>query len=377
MDIDLTWMLLGLPVAFALGWLASRLDFRQLRIENRQAPKAYFKGLNHLLNEQQDQAIDAFIEAVQNDPETSELHFALGNLFRRRGEYERAVRVHEHLISRGDLSPYDRERAQHALALDFLKAGLLDRAETALRRLDGTRLQGQARLALLAVYERTRDWPQAAQTAQMLADSGQGDFSARQAHYLCEQAKTLSAVQALPVLHQAAKLAPDLARPGLEIAALELSQGRSMACFQVLSDLAQYSPSAMPLAAPLLREAVQAGAPRDEVLAILEESYQQTRSLDVLKALVALGASHDAGQARYLAHLEQEPSLCAATQLMQAQSLGHERMDSQVRRALEHATKPLQRYRCAACGFEAAQHFWQCPGCQAWDSFPPRRIEEL
>ena len=377
MDIDLTWILLGLPVAFALGWLASRLDFRQLRIENRQAPKAYFKGLNHLLNEQQDQAIDAFIEAVQNDPETSELHFALGNLFRRRGEYERAVRVHEHLISRGDLSPYDRERAQHALALDFLKAGLLDRAETALRRLDGTRLQGQARLALLAVYERTRDWPQAAQTAQMLADSGQGDFSARQAHYLCEQAKTLSAVQALPVLHQAAKLAPDLARPGLEIAALELSQGRSMACFQVLSDLAQYSPSAMPLAAPLLREAVQAGAPRDEVLAILEESYQQTRSLDVLKALVALGASHDAGQARYLAHLEQEPSLCAATQLMQAQSLGHERMDSQVRRALEHATKPLQRYRCAACGFEAAQHFWQCPGCQAWDSFPPRRIEEL
>ncbi len=377
MDIDLTWILLGLPVAFALGWLASRLDFRQLRIENRQAPKAYFKGLNHLLNEQQDQAIDAFIEAVQNDPETSELHFALGNLFRRRGEYERAVRVHEHLISRGDLSPYDRERAQHALALDFLKAGLLDRAETALRRLDGTRLQGQARLALLAVYERTRDWPQAAQTAQMLADSGQGDFSARQAHYLCEQAKTLSAAQALPVLHQAAKLAPDLARPGLEIAALELSQGRSMACFQVLSDLAQYSPSAMPLAAPLLREAVQAGAPRDEVLAILEESYQQTRSLDVLKALVALGASHDAGQARYLAHLEQEPSLCAATQLMQAQSLGHERMDSQVRRALEHATKPLQRYRCAACGFEAAQHFWQCPGCQAWDSFPPRRIEEL
>lgn len=377
MDIDLTWMLLGLPVAFALGWLASRLDFRQLRIENRQAPKAYFKGLNHLLNEQQDQAIDAFIEAVQNDPETSELHFALGNLFRRRGEYERAVRVHEHLISRGDLSPYDRERAQHALALDFLKAGLLDRAETALRRLDGTRLQGQARLALLAVYERTRDWPQAAQTAQMLADSGQGDFSARQAHYLCEQAKTLSAAQALPVLRQAAKLAPDLARPGLEIAALELSQGRSMACFQVLRDLAQYSPSAMPLAAPLLREAVQAGAPRDEVLAILEESYQQTRSLDVLKALVALDASHDAGQARYLAHLEQEPSLCAATQLMQAQSLGHERMDSQVRRALEHATKPLQRYRCAACGFEAAQHFWQCPGCQAWDSFPPRRIEEL
>ena len=90
MDFDLTWLLWGLPIAFGLGWLASRLDLRQLRIENRLAPKAYFRGLNFLLNEQQDQAIDAFIEAVQNDPDTSELHFALGNLFRRRGEYERA-----------------------------------------------------------------------------------------------------------------------------------------------------------------------------------------------------------------------------------------------------------------------------------------------
>ena len=111
MELDLMWILVGLPLAFGLGWLASRLDLRQLRIDNRQAPRAYFKGLNYLLNEQQDQAIDAFIEAVQNDPDTSELHFALGNLFRRRGEYERAVRVHEHLMQRGDLSLADGPRA--------------------------------------------------------------------------------------------------------------------------------------------------------------------------------------------------------------------------------------------------------------------------
>jgi lipopolysaccharide biosynthesis regulator YciM len=158
MEFDFSWLLWGLPIAFVLGWLASRLDLRQIRIENRQAPKAYFRGLNFLLNEQQDQAIDAFIEAVRNDPDTSELHFALGNLFRRRGEYERAVRVHEHLLSRGDLAATDRHRAQHALALDFLKAGLLDRAENALRQLEGTDYEAQASLALLAIYERTRDW---------------------------------------------------------------------------------------------------------------------------------------------------------------------------------------------------------------------------
>ena len=103
MDFDLQWLLLALPVAFALGWLASRFDLRQWKREQKDSPKAYFKGLNLLLNEQHDKAIDAFIEAVQNDPDTSELHFALGSLFRRRGEFERAVRVHEHLLKRADL----------------------------------------------------------------------------------------------------------------------------------------------------------------------------------------------------------------------------------------------------------------------------------
>ena len=111
MDFDLQWLLLGLPVMFALGWAASRFDLRQWKREQRESPKAYFKGLNLLLNEQHDKAIDAFIEAVQNDPDTSELHFALGNLFRRRGEVDRAVRVHQHLLNRGDLPQADRSSA--------------------------------------------------------------------------------------------------------------------------------------------------------------------------------------------------------------------------------------------------------------------------
>ena len=97
MDFDLQWLLLALPIAFALGWIGSRMDVRQWKREQKNSPKAYYDGLNLLLNEQQDKAIDAFIEAMQSDPDTTELHFALGNLFRRRGEFERAVRVHEHL----------------------------------------------------------------------------------------------------------------------------------------------------------------------------------------------------------------------------------------------------------------------------------------
>lgn len=385
MEFDATWMLLGLPLAFVLGWLASRFDLRQLRAENRRAPKAYFKGLNFLLNEQQDQAIDAFIEAVQNDPDTSELHFALGNLFRRRGEYDRAVRVHEHLLSRGDLTPADRERAQHALALDFLKAGLLDRAEDALNRLEGTPFEAQARLALLAIYERSRDWSHAASIAQKMHAADQGDFSTRQAHYLCEQALALSVqgdrAGAKALLEQAIAAAPDAARARIELARLLQLMGQPDAVLDTLQTLGERAPAALPLAAPLLVEAGNATGRQAEVHARLVAHYEQSPSLDVMESIVAMEAANDATQAtarvRYVQHLDKERSLVAAAKWLSTEKLEHEEFHPQIQRALEHAVKPLTRYRCAACGFEARQHFWQCPGCQTWDSYPARRVEEL
>lgn len=377
MDFDLSWILLGLPLAFVLGWLASRLDLRQLRIENRQAPKAYFKGLNYLLNEQQDQAIDAFIEAVQNDPDTSELHFALGNLFRRRGEYERAVRVHEHLLSRGDLSRADRERAQHALALDFLKAGLLDRAEEALRKLEGTAFEAQARLALLAIYERSRDWAQATETARKLDTGSEGSFTTRIAHYLCEQAAQASEEAAEPLLRQAMTVAPDAPRARMALAALQARAGEHDAALKTLMSLANRAPASIPLMAQRLAEAASACGQQEQVMQVLQTSYELHPSLDVLDAIAALEPEPDAARAWYMRHLEREPSLVAASRWLAGEKLEHEQAHPYVQNALEHAVKPLRRYRCAACGFEAKQHFWQCPGCQAWDSYPARRVEEL
>ena len=385
MNFDLSWILLGLPLAFVAGWLASRLDLRQLRFENRQAPKAYFKGLNFLLNEQQDQAIDAFIEAVQNDPDTSELHFALGNLFRRRGEYERAVRVHEHLLSRGDLNQADHQRAQHALALDYLKAGLLDRAETALLKLEGTPFEAQARLALLANYERSRDWPQAALVAQKLTAASQGNFDTRLAHYLCEQADAClsrqDSAQALALLHQAIATAPEAPRPQIDLAQLLASQGKVQEAYAALELALQTSASAAPLIAIALAKLAIESGHTAQTLILLKNHYEATPSLDVLDAIVALEATltTPAPTARdwYVRHLEREPSLVAAAKWIAGEKLEHEQFHPQVQRALDHAVKPLVRYRCAACGFEAKQHFWQCPGCQAWDSYPARRVEEL
>jgi lipopolysaccharide biosynthesis regulator YciM len=389
MELDLTWILLGLPTAFALGWIASRLDLRQMRIANRQAPRAYFKGLNHLLNEQQDQAIDAFIEAVQNDPDTSELHFALGNLFRRRGEYDRAVRVHEHLLSRADISHADRQRAQHGLALDYLKAGLLDRAEEALRKLEGTSYEGQARLARMAIYERSREWPEAAEVARLLEKSGEADFGIRLAHYQCELAREAvqkgDSAKALETLAQAMQAHPRAARPRLLMGQLQLSQGQANAAFDTLSVLFEHNDMAAPLAAASFAQAALACDKATSASALLQAHYLRHPCIDVLDAITTIETQnpHSAvtGDAdtlqRYLDHLQKHPSMMAASRWLNGARSEVGELPAPVQKTLENATKPLARYRCAACGFEAKEHFWHCPGCQSWDSYPPRRVEEL
>ncbi len=375
MELDVTWLLLGLPLAFVLGWLASRLDLRQLRVDNRRSPKAYFKGLNHLLNEQQDEAIDAFIEAVQKDPDTSELHFALGNLFRRRGEYDRAVRVHEHLLARGDLPKPEHERAKHALALDYMKAGLLDRAEDALGKLEGGKFEQEARLARLSIYERTRDWPQAQRIAQLLQASGQGDFSAREAHYLCEQALGQSYDVQDELLQRAIKIAPPAGRARIAWAQLAQQAGDENLALNRLLAVIECAPSATPLIANDLAQLAIKSARTGEVMAALQPMYEQTHSLDLLQALAQMQASVSGEQVvreQQIKHLRHEPSLVIAAQLMKTQNTQPE-----IQRALDKAAQPLLRYRCAACGFEAKNHFWHCPGCQSWDSYSTRRVEEL
>src|SRR3954462_10192162 len=152
------WWLIGFAVFFMLGWLAARVDIRQIGHESRALPRSYFKGLNFLLNEQPDKAIEAFIEVVKVDPETVELHYALGSLFRRRGEYDRAIRMHQNLIDRADLSADQRLAALFELGQDYLKAGILDRAEAVFNRLREGPLAAEARKFLLEIYQAEKEW---------------------------------------------------------------------------------------------------------------------------------------------------------------------------------------------------------------------------
>jgi lipopolysaccharide biosynthesis regulator YciM len=398
MDFDPQWFLIGLPLAFVLGWLASRLDQRQWRRDRRDAPRAYFEGLSLLLNEQQDKAIDAFIEAVQLDPDTTELHFALGNLFRRRGEFERSVRVHQHLLSRADLKPADRERAQHALAQDFAKAGLFDRAEAAWRSLLDTRHDVEARLALLSLYERSRDWPQAVATATEMDRRGSGSFATRIAHYHCEMALEADAAgqpaQAEQALETARRVAPQAPRPWMiagqralqagdtpsALAAWDTLRACDAALFALVAD--DYARAAQDLGAA----STDAGsAARTSALQALAEAYAAEPRLETLRAMDRLDTQPDDGAptpteegvARRLTHLAQQPSLGAAAEVLAIDAtrwLPDTR--ARVHQAVQRAAAPLQRYRCAACGFEAHHYFWQCPGCQGWDTYPPRPLEQ-
>jgi lipopolysaccharide biosynthesis regulator YciM len=158
MDFDLWWLLPIPAVFFALGWVAARIDIKHLLTESRALPLSYFRGLNFLLNEQPDKAIESFIEVVKVDPQTVDLHFALGNLFRRQGEIERAIRMHQNLLDRPDLPADRRTMASYELAQDFLRAGMLDRAEALFAKLSGTPYETQSLAHLIAIYEQEKDW---------------------------------------------------------------------------------------------------------------------------------------------------------------------------------------------------------------------------
>ncbi|MDO9236577.1 MAG: lipopolysaccharide assembly protein LapB [Aquabacterium sp.] len=384
MEFDLYWLLLAFPIAFLMGWMASRLDLRQSHREERAAPQAYFKGLNLLLNEQQDKAIDAFIEAVQHDPDTSDLHFALGNLFRRRGEYERAIRVHQHLLSRADLKRDARERAQHALAQDFMKAGLLDRAEAAFKALEGTVFTTDAQLALLSLHERSRDWHAAIDKAARLETAGTGSFSQRTAHHWCEVAHEADARsqpdEAEQALLNARKAAPQAARPLVMQGQRLTRQGKHAQAMRIWDELMVIQPQSFALVAMDYAKTAQLCGESDAALSKLKGLYQQVPTVDVLHALNALQPDATERRQSLMTHMTSQPSLSAAQGLIQERINAHASLDEseieRLQQALAIAAKPLQRYRCAACGFESQHYFWQCPGCQGWDTYPPRRLED-
>ncbi|HWV88686.1 MAG TPA: lipopolysaccharide assembly protein LapB [Burkholderiales bacterium] len=378
------WWLLGFPVFFALGWIAARIDIKQIVSESRALPRSYFKGLNFLLNEQPDQAIEAFIEVVKVDPETIELHFALGSLFRRRGEYDRAIRMHQNLLERADLGAEQKLQAQMELGQDYLKAGILDRAEELFSRLEKTEQAMAARRALLQIYEQEKDWPRAIEMTKQVETDPRA-----LAQYLCELAQS-----------ESAQSRPDAARRHLDAALeanrkcvrasllwgdLERSQNNLEKAVEHWKRVESQNPAYLALVAERLVEAYRHAGRAEEGLTLLAGYLERYPSLDLLDTVFQQTLEAKGPEKAYEIvrdELKRNPTLLGLDYLLEAQIVAagspDKRRDLELVRNLVHGhTRRLARYRCESCNFKARQFHWQCPACGGWETYPPRRTEEF
>ncbi|MEW6370512.1 MAG: lipopolysaccharide assembly protein LapB [Pseudomonadota bacterium] len=382
------WWLLAIPFFFGLGWIAARVDIRQLLSESRTLPRAYFRGLNHLLNDRPDKAIDAFIEIVTLDPETADMHFALGNLFRRRGEIERAIRVHQNLLARPDLPPEQRTQAQYELGMDYLKAGLLDRAEETFNGLVESSYAVQARRALLEIYQREKEWSRAIDAASGLQSSGAGARQKEIAQFYCELAQDALVrndnADALALLDKALHADRNSVRATMLLGDALLAQGDVEGALTVWKRVEQQSVPHVALVAGRLMDGYRRVGRPQEGVNLLRSYLTEASSIDLIevifKAVVELDGV-DAGHQLVLDELRRNPTLLGLDKLLEARLMdapAHVWEElSMVKNLIHGYTAKLARYQCGHCGFKARQYYWQCPGCSHWETYPPRRTEEL
>ncbi len=382
------WWLLGIPAFFGLGWIAARVDIRQLVSESRSLPRGYFKGLNFLLNEQPDKAIDAFIEIVKLDPETVELHFALGSLFRRRGETERAIRVHQNLLARPDLALEHQTHAQYELGQDYLKAGLLDRAEETFNLLVDSQYSAEARRALLEIYQREKEWTRAIEAAHALQEAGAGGRQKEIAQFYCEIAQDelvhMNTAAALPVLEKALAADRKNVRATLLLGDVYLAQGDVEAALLAWRRVEQQSVPHVALVAQRLMDGYRALGRPQEGANLIRSYLSEASSIDLLevvfKAVLELDGVEAANQL-VSDELRRTPTLLGLDKLLEGRLMNarpEARPELSLVKNLVHGyAQKLARYQCSFCGFKARQFYWQCPGCSHWETYPPRRTEEL
>lgn len=392
-QIATSWLLL-LPVMFGIGWLASRWD---LRLENRmderermRQQRSTFKGLSLLLNEQPDQAIETLVKIAQLDPETIELHFALGSLFRRRGETERAIRVHQHLADRDDLKPRDRDHAAYELGRDFLRAGLLDRAEASLNRVGKGKFAAPAKESLLEMYQIERDWTKAIIAATEL-DGLQGKSHHTEiAQFHCELGQEALRRKDLPAVEQSIALAlqavPNHARALILQGDYFMAMDRPAQAIEVWAVIAKTHPAYMHLLADRWMAAHTALNKADEGLSALCDLLKTQASgelLDIVQKHMMQIRGAQATEGMLVEVMQHSPSLSALSKLAQtrlvlAESNGTPERVSDLQATLsllKQRTTSLARYTCGNCGFRARRFYWQCPGCNHWEAYSPRRSE--
>lgn len=387
MDLDFWWLLV-IPLIFGLGWMAARFDLKHLLAEGAHLPRSYFRGLNFLLSEQHDKAIDAFIEVAKLDPETTELHFALGNLFRRRGETERAIRVHQNLFNRTDLPVVERDHALYELGQDFLKAGLFDRAEAAFELLVTGTYASEAQRSLLTIYSIQKDWRRAIEIAERLEALGVQPCRKQIAQFYCELAE--EALQRKQIDEARSELehslVADPANPRAIILRgdVEFGLGNLTAAIDEWTKIEKENAIYLPLVTEKLMRAHEKLGRAEHGSRLLIDYLERHASndlLDIAYPHIAAQQGIEAAHTLARAQMQKAPNLAGMIRLLDAQlATATEARRSEfelMRTLLVQRTKNLPRYVCRDCGFRARFFYWQCPGCRGWETYAPCRTEPM
>lgn len=381
------WLLLLLMLAIAIGWLLGRRVNGQPPDE-RAVPSQYYKGLNYLLNDHPDGALDSFIEALEVNSETLETHIAVGNLMRRKGEVDRAIRIHQNLLARPSLPPEHLHQAHLELARDFIAAGLLDRAERLLEELlnEAPELRSITMRHLLEIYQDEREWQQAIDTAKqiqpkkyLLKPNVTDDpvIAIALSHYSCEQAceslKRNDYLSARMQLRQALSYDKNCVRASLMLGELELDAGHFHQAIKALKKIRFQDPLFIPESVELLKRCYQQLADRQGFHQYLLECLAEQPSVSVVLSLAEDIKLYegDVAAANFIGEeLKKRPSLRGLEKLIElhlSTSTGASRENlSIIQLLISQLMVSKPQYRCQSCGFSGRQLHWLCPGCKQW-----------
>jgi lipopolysaccharide biosynthesis regulator YciM len=384
MPTESTFLLAGLFLLLAAaGWAMGRFGERD--DEGAPAPLNvdYLKGLNFLLNEQTDQALEHFLAMVRVDDKTIETHFALGSLFRRRGEVDRAIRIHQNIIARPDLASEQRDQALFSLAKDYLHAGLLDRAEKLFVRLaQGSRYQVQALESLCRIYEQEKEWQKAIDAGQQLESIGGRSLALQIAHYYCELAEAAISKNDYGAARQHVKKAqagrPRTMRGALTRAhiARETDDNKTaIRLYHRIMDEHTYLISeALPeIVAAYERDGSMNGL--DKSLRSMVENDEDMRTLVAYTAIVNKISGIPIIDECVERYMLEEPTLSEFVDLHQLtpgfDGTRQSEALQKVRSALSKLAAATPRYQCQECGFSSQRLLWQCPSCRNWETQRP------
>ena len=378
MNPESVWIFLGLLfLGGAIGFYAARRP-RPSAVGAERVRGNYLAGVNFLVNEQPDRALESFLRAAELDGDTVETHFALGSLYRRRGEVDRAIRIHQNIVARESLEPEQREQASFALSQDYLRAGLLDRAEKILEPLAASGAHRMAAMRnLMRIYEQQQDWVRAIEVFRELDKAGKSPQENAIAHYFCELAETAHERRELDEarvqLRAARAERRRFPRGALVRADIAIELGDVALAERLLASvLAQDATLAIEVLPRLVRLAHAAGAGGDALVARLVAARPDAGNEIAFAAIMTDALDFVPLEQRVRAFLAQDETVSG---LVRATGRDPATLDAravrEVAAVLRRLAATTPRYRCSSCGFSSINHFWQCPGCKSWDSQRP------